>query len=127
MTNGDWLMSQLCLKGKKSSPSNYRPISLTVNLCKIVESIMRDKIIDHLERYKLINDSQHGFVKRKSCLTDLLIFMEKVTNILDSGYPLDADVIYLDFQTASDKVPHKRLLMKLQAHGIPRWRIIETD
>ena len=120
-------MSQLCLKGKRSSPSNYRPISLTVNLCKIVESIMRDKIIDHLERYKLINDSQHGFVKRKSCLTDLLIFMEKVTNILDSGYPLDADVIYLDFQTASDKVPHKRLLMKLQAHGIPRWRIIETD
>jgi len=52
-------------------------------------------IIDHLERYKLIKDSQHGYVKGKSCLTNLLIFMEKVTNFLDSGYPLD--VIYLDF------------------------------
>ena len=63
--------------GKKSSPSNYRPISLTVNLCKVFESIMCDKIIDHLERYKLIKDSQHGFVKGKSSLTNLLIFTEK--------------------------------------------------
>ena len=49
--------------------------------------------------------------------------MEKVTNFLDSGYLLD--VIYLDFQKAFDKVPHKRLLMKLRAHGIDgeilRW------
>jgi len=84
---------------------------------------MRDKIFDQLEKYKLIKDSQHGFVKEKSCLTNLLIFMEKVTNFLDSGYPLD--VIYLDFQKAFDKVPHRRLLMKLQAHGIDgeilRW------
>ena len=98
-------MSQLCLKReKKSSPSNYRPISLTVNLCKVFESIMRDKIFDHLEKYKLIKDSQHGFVKGKSCLTNLLIFMEKVTNFLDSGYPHPLDVIYLDFQKAFDKV-----------------------
>ena len=84
---------------------------------------MRDKIFHHLEKYKLIKDSQHGFVKGKSCLTNLLIFMEKVTNFLDSGHPLD--VIYLDFQKAVDKVPHRRLLMKLQAHGIDgeilRW------
>ena len=45
-----------------------------------------------------------------------LVFMEEVTSYLDSGYPVD--VIYLDFQKAFDKVPHHRLLMKLQAHGI---------
>ena len=56
---------------------------------------MRHKIIDHLERYKLVKDSQHGYFKGKSCLTNLLIFMGKVTNFLDSGYPLD--VIYSDF------------------------------
>jgi len=49
--------------------------------------------------------------------------VEKVTNILDSGYPLD--VMYFDFRKAFDKVPHKRLLMMLQARRIDgellRW------
>ena len=40
--------------------------------------------------------------------------MEEVANYLDSGFPVD--VIYLDFQKAFDKVPHKRLILKLQAH-----------
>ena len=103
-------------KGKKINPANYRPISLTVNLCKVFESILRDKIMDHLEKHCLIKESQHGFVRKKSCLTNLLVFMEEVTNYLDSGYPVD--VIYLDFQKAFDKVPHQRLLMKLAAHGL---------
>jgi len=48
-------------------------------------------------------------------LTNLLVFMEEVTNCLDSGFPVD--VIYLDFQKAFDKVPHRRLILKLLAHG----------
>ena len=42
--------------------------------------------------------------------------MEEVTNYIDSGYPVD--VIYLDFENAFDKVPHRRLLMKLDAYEI---------
>jgi len=102
-------------KGNKSSPSNYIHVSLTVVLCKIFES-MRDKIVEHLEKHELIRESQRGFVKKKSCLSNLLVFMKEVTSYLDSGYPVD--VIYLDFQKAFDKVPHHRLLMKLQAHSI---------
>jgi len=64
----------------------------------------------------LVRDSQHGCVRNKSCLTNLLVFVEEVANYLDSGYPVD--VIYLDFQKAFDKVPHKRLILKLAAHGI---------
>ena len=71
-------------------------------------------MINHLEKHVLINDTQHGFVRNKSCLTNLLVFMEEITNYLDSGFPVD--VIYLDFQKAFDKVPHKRLILKLQAH-----------
>ena len=115
----DWKLANVTpiyKKGKKSGVANYRPVSLTVNVCKVFESIMRDKMIEHLERYKLINGTQHGFVKNKSCLTNLLVFMEEVTNYIDRGYPVD--VIYLDFQKAFDKVPHRRLLMKLEAHGI---------
>jgi len=64
---------------------------------------MRDKIIEHLDKHVLIKGSQHGFIKRKLCLTNLLVLMEEITNY--SGYPVD--VIYLDFQKAFDKVPHK--------------------
>jgi len=49
-------------------------------------------------------------------LANILVFVEEVANYLDSGYPVD--VIYLDFQKAFDKVPHKRLILKLAAHGI---------
>ena len=52
-------------KGAKSSPDNYRPVSLTSVPCKIMESIMRDKMVDHLLENKLINNSQHGFMQKK--------------------------------------------------------------
>ena len=55
-------------------------------------------------------------MKNRSCLTNLLKFLEFVTNYIDQGYPID--VIYLDFQKAFDKVPHKRLMMKIDALGI---------
>ena len=89
---------------KKSSVSSYRPVSVTVDLCKVFESILRDNMIEHLQRHSLIKSSQHGFVSNRSCLTNLLVFMEEVTNYIDRGYPVD--VIYLDFQKAFDKVPH---------------------
>jgi len=103
-------------KGKKSDPQNYRPISLTSLVCKILESLIKDSILTHLSNFCLIRDSQHGFTKSKSCLTNLLEFMEVVTSTLDSGKPVD--IIYLDFAKAFDKVPYKRLLKKLKAHGI---------
>ena len=53
---------------------------------------------------KLINPSQHGFLKAKPCLTNLLCFLEEITKWVDDGSPVD--VIYLDFQKAFDKVPH---------------------
>ena len=77
---------------------------------------MRDSIIGHLKENKLIHDSQHGFMKNRSCLTNLLQFLETVTDYIDKGYPVN--VIYLDFQKAFDNVPHRRLIHKLTTHGI---------
>ena len=76
-------------------------LSTVVELLANLESIIRDKIIEHLEKHTLVRDSQHGFVRNKSCLTNLLVFVEEVSNYLDSGYPVD--VIYLDFLKAFDK------------------------
>jgi len=58
-------------------------------------------------------ESQHGFLNHRSCLTNSLEFLEFLTNFIDQGYPID--VIYLDFQKAFDKIHHKRLMMKINA------------
>jgi len=70
LTTSDWKLASVTpvfRKGSKSSLSNYRLISLTVNLCKVFESLMRDEMIEHLEKHASINDTQHGFIKHKSC------------------------------------------------------------
>ena len=104
-------------KGSKKLASNYRPISLTSQVCKIMgKKLIKGRIIDHLNANSLINDSQHGFTAGRSCLTNLLTFLESLTYHVDQGLPVD--VLYLDFSKAFDKVPHQRLISKLRAHGI---------
>jgi hypothetical protein len=122
----DWRLanvSPLFKKGSRKDPGNYRPVSLTSYVGKLMESIIKDKIISHLNSFNLIKNSQHGFVAKRSCLSNLLEFLEVVTEYVDKGVPVDA--IYLDFQKAFDKVPHERLLKKVEAHGITgkilRW------
>ena len=115
----DWRdanITSLFKKGSRSTPENYRPISLTSVIGKILESIVKDHMVNHLETNNLLRDSQHGFRKGRSCLTNLLDFMEEVTKKLDNGESVD--LVYLDFAKAFDKVPYVRLIKKLQAHGI---------
>ena len=103
-------------KGNKSLPGNYRPISLTSVVCKLMETIIRDKIVNYLEENNIIKDSQHGFRHRRSCLTNLLDFFHDVYKAYDESRAVD--IIYLDFQKAFDTVPHKRLISKVENHGI---------
>ena len=65
-------------KGTKSNPGNYRPVSLTRVTCKILESVIRDAIVEHMNDYNLYSDCQHGFRKRRSCVTQLLQVMEDI-------------------------------------------------
>jgi len=102
--------------GAKSSPANYRPVSLTSVTCKMMEQILKDDIVGHLERSKLIRRSQHGFMRGRSCVSNLLSFFEKITKWVDGGDPVD--VVFLDLAKAFDKVPRERLLRKIEAHGI---------
>ena len=103
-------------KGSRNKSENYRPVSLTSVICKLLERLIKDHLVDFLANNKLINPSQHGFLKARSCLTNMLCFLENVTKWLDEGSPVD--IIYFDFKKAFDKVPHQRLLLKLKAHGI---------
>ena len=109
-------VTPLFKKGKKSKANNYRPVSLTCILCKIMESIIRDNLVSYLESNNFLSDFQHGFVSKRSCTTNLLATLDQWTEFLDSGAPVDA--IYLDFSKAFDSVPHLRLLEKLTSYGI---------
>ena len=55
-------VTPLFKKGDKSNPGNYRPISLTSVVCKLMESILRDKIVEFLEKNNIIRDSHTVFV-----------------------------------------------------------------
>jgi hypothetical protein len=81
-----------------------------------MESCIRDEIVDHLVTNSLIKNTQHGFMRNKSCTTNLLQFLERLTLEQDSGNPVD--VVYLDFSKAFDKVPHRRLIEKFKAHSV---------
>ena len=109
-------------KGEKCSPGNYRPISLTSVICKTPEKLIRNAIVNHMEKNSLFNKSQHGFMKTKSCMTQLLETLEEWTDLLDQNFSID--VIYLDFQKAFDTIPHQRLLSKVHAYGI-RGKVYE--
>ncbi len=103
-------------KGAKSSPNNYRPVSLTSIICKILETIIKDEVLDHLKRNNLLYDHQHAFVGQRSCTTQILEAIDTWTSILEEDDTLDS--IYLDFAKAFDSVPHQRLLTKIKALGI---------
>ena len=75
-----------------------------------MERLRRDRIVDHMTENNFFSPDQHGFFSWKSCTTQLLEFLEDLTEALDSGK--DVDVIYLDFQKAFDKVPHEILFKK---------------
>ena len=102
-------------KGGREIGGNYRPISLTLVVCKTMERIIRDTLVDYLEHDQLILPMQHGFRQRCSCLINLLEFLGQVYQEYVECQAVD--LIYLDFQEAFDKVPHERLLHRWRSSG----------
>lgn len=113
-------------KGSRVRKSNYRPISLTSVVCKLIESIVRDHIMKFLNIQNLINSAQQGFVPIKACLTNLLETLDTITDALNKGSCVD--LIFFDFARAFDKVSHPKLIQKLEAYAIDKVlvRLIKT-
>ena len=100
-------------KGDKSHAANYRPISLTSVVCKILESFIREAVLDFVTSTNQLNENQHGFLPGKGCHTNLIETFDDITESLDKKVPMD--VVYVDFSKAFDTVPHTRLLIKLES------------
>ncbi|KAK4828345.1 LOW QUALITY PROTEIN: hypothetical protein QYF61_026006 [Mycteria americana] len=110
-------------KGQKEDLGNYRAVSLTSVLGKVMEQTILSAITRHVQDNQVIRPSQHGFMKGRSCLTNLISFYDKVTRLVDEGKAVD--VVYLDFSKAFNTISHSILLEKLAAHGLDgctlRW------
>ena len=110
------LVTPIFKKGCKNKASNYRPISLTSILCRLMEYIIKEAIINYLIKNNLLSDNQHGFLPNRSTTTQLLQSLNDWTENLDNGETID--VIYTDLAKAFDKVTHDKLIKVVESFGI---------
>ncbi|GAB0181464.1 mitochondrial enolase superfamily member 1 [Grus japonensis] len=115
----DWRLADVMpmhKKGWEEGAGNYRPVSLTSVLGKVMDRIILSAIPWHIQDNQVIKPSQHGFMKGRSCLTNLISFHDKVTCLADEGKAVD--VVYLEFSKAFDTISLSILLEDLAAHGL---------
>ncbi|CAR99189.1 Protein CBG27393 [Caenorhabditis briggsae] len=108
-------------KGSRSDPLNYRPISLTSNICKIMEKLIRKHLVQYLSENNLLSEKQFGFLNQRSTISQLIAYQNKL--VFNSLNGLDTHSVYIDFQRAFDTVPLNKLIHKLETFGIsPKLR-----
>lgn len=101
-------------EGSTHDVRNYRPISKLSIAAKIFDNIVADELFDQFK--DVIVPQQHGFFKKRSTVTNLIDYTERLQKTIDCMG--QTDVIYTDFSKAFDKVSHRKLLEKLHRQGI---------
>ena len=72
-------ITPLFKKGLRNKSHNYRPVSLTSLICKLLERLIKDHMVDFVVRHTFLYPSQHGFLKARSCLINMLCFLEEIS------------------------------------------------
>ena len=108
------LISPIFKNGDRSSIHNYRPVAIQSLFCKIFQSIVCKYLTENLS--KLIIAEQHGFLFKRSTITNLFIYIESISKSLINNHIVDS--VYTDFSKAFDIVNTSLLIKKLKAYGI---------
>ena len=103
-------------KGDKHLAENYRPVSLTSVISKLLEHIICHELHAHFDKNNVLTNVNHGFRTGYSCETQLTITTDDFTKNSENG--IQTDVAILDFSKAFDTVPHQKLLHKLSCYGV---------
>ena len=114
----DWKIatgSPIFKKGSKKMTENYRPVSLVSIVCKLLESGVREAVLDHLCCNNLLSNKEFGFIGGRSTTLQLLTFLDECVKTLANGDTVGT--VYLDFSKAFNTVPHRHLIGKLEAYG----------
>ena len=91
--------------------NNYRPVSLLCVISKVFEKVMYDRLLEFLETYKILTNSQFGFRKLHSTYMALMTLMDRLITSLENDEHVIG--IFLDFSKAFDTVGHVILLKKI--------------
>ena len=110
------IITPIFKKGEPSNSNNYRPISITCVMCRVLERIISKQLIFYLKSNNLLTKYQYGFISGKSTELQLTKCLKFWYNELNNKKCVD--IIYIDFAKAFDVVSHEKLLFKLKSYGI---------
>lgn len=111
-----WKEAKVCpifKSGERNRVENYRAIAIISNFAKVFEIIVYNQIYPLVRRQ--ISTTQHGFMQNRSTVSNLLLFTQYMSEMLDNGEQVD--VLYTDFTKAFDRVNIQVLLSKLIGFG----------
>ena len=110
------IVKPLFKKNDKTIPGNYRPIALLSIFSKLLEKIVKVRLLNFLEKYNYFSNKQYGFRKKLSTSSALINFMSKVyTGLNNSKYCAG---LFVDVMKAFDTVDHVTLLTRLEEAGV---------
>ena len=122
----DWKLAHVVpvhKKGSKNNVENYRPISLTSLVMKTYERILKEELL--IRTSHLLDNRQHGFLRLKSCSTNMVTFTDSVVLSINDCKTLSSDVVYFDFSKAFDSVNHDLILFKLKYYFKIEGRLLK--
>lgn len=103
--------------GSSHAVENYRGVSILCSVAKVFEGLVHNVL--YAASTPIISELQHGFVKKRSTTTNLMMFTNFLSTEIEKRSQVDA--IYFDFSKAFDKVPHELAIAKLRHLGFPDW------
>lgn len=117
----EWKLARITMIPKKNddlgNPDNYRPISLTNSIVKLLEKMVKFRLVNYLEDNKILSDYQSGFRKKRQTTDNILFLTQKIYKGFHENQTTCG--IIFDIMKAFDKVWHNGLIYKLNELKLP--------